>query len=172
MNIYAALNDNQCTYPLVINIAMLALKIPPVVLVFICCLLMWIVQAVTPELLFQPPQPILLFLAFSTLGFAFALAGVLSFKRAQTTVNPMTPDSSSSLVVSGIYSVTRNPMYIGFLCFLIGFAFFLSHYLAFIWCAGFIWYMNKYQIAPEEHALTKIFGEEYKEYCLKTRRWL
>ena len=98
--------------------------------------------------------------------------GFASFRRAKTTVNPMKPDSASSLVVSGIYDLTRNPMYLGFLVILVGWAFFLSNALGFIFLPLFVLYMNRFQIEPEERALASVFGEAFASYRSRVRRWL
>lgn len=52
--------------------------------------------------------------ALVTAGAFIATAGVIAFRQAKTTANPMNPDASSSLVINGIYRLTRNPMYLGF----------------------------------------------------------
>jgi protein-S-isoprenylcysteine O-methyltransferase Ste14 len=98
--------------------------------------------------------------------------GVASFKRAKTTINPMKPESSSSLVISGIYKLSRNPMYLGFLLVLVGWAVLLSNALAFVFVPAFIFYMNRFQIDPEEKALAGKFGQEFLDYKSRVRRWL
>jgi protein-S-isoprenylcysteine O-methyltransferase Ste14 len=97
---------------------------------------------------------------------------VVAFRRAGTTVNPMKPESSSSLVVSGIYAFTRNPMYLGFLFALLAWAIYLSHPAAFLVLPLFVWYMNRFQIEPEERALASLFGEAFTTYAARVRRWL
>jgi protein-S-isoprenylcysteine O-methyltransferase Ste14 len=82
------------------------------------------------------------------------------------------PESTSSLVVSGIYGVTRNPMYLGFLVALLGWAVFLAHALALLPLLAFLLYMNRFQIRPEESALTTLFGQEFTTYRKRVRRWL
>jgi protein-S-isoprenylcysteine O-methyltransferase Ste14 len=105
-------------------------------------------------------------------GVSIAILGVLSFRRAGTTVNPMQPEKASSLVTSGIYRVTRNPMYLGLLLGLIAWAVFLSNVLAFLFLPAFILYLNRFQIGPEEAALTRLFGQEFVHYQSHVRRWL
>jgi protein-S-isoprenylcysteine O-methyltransferase Ste14 len=83
----------------------------------------------------------------------------------------MKPDAASSLVVSGIYRYTRNPMYAGFLLILLGWAAFLSNILALIVLPAFVLYMNRFQILPEERVLTTLFADEYTEYLARVRRW-
>jgi protein-S-isoprenylcysteine O-methyltransferase Ste14 len=97
---------------------------------------------------------------------------MLSFWKVHTTVNPMKPSSTSSLVTSGIYHFTRNPMYLGLLFILIGWALYLANVLAFLFLPAFILYMNRFQIEPEERALTALFGQEFFEYASRVRRWL
>jgi protein-S-isoprenylcysteine O-methyltransferase Ste14 len=105
-------------------------------------------------------------------GAVTSALGVFSFRRAGTTVNPMKPETSSSLVTSGIYKLTRNPMYLGFLLILLGWAVFLSSILAFLFLPAFIVYMNHFQIEPEERALATLFGQAFAAYKARARRWL
>jgi protein-S-isoprenylcysteine O-methyltransferase Ste14 len=106
------------------------------------------------------------------LGAVICLSGVVSFRRARTSVNPMRPDSTSSLVVSGIYKYTRNPMYLGFLLLLLGWAIFLSNLAPFALLPAFVVYMNYFQIRPEERALGSLFAKEYQPYLARVRRWI
>ena len=92
--------------------------------------------------------------------------------RAGTTVNPIKPETAGSLVVSGIYRRTRNPMYLGFLLGLAGWAVFLSNALAFIFLPVFVLYLNRFQIRREERALASVFGKDFAAYQSKVRRWL
>ena len=110
--------------------------------------------------------------SLAVLGVAVAIAGVASFRRAQTTVNPLKPESTSSLVVSGVYRVSRNPMYVGMLLVLLGWGVLLSNVLALPIVPGFVLYMNRFQIGPEETVLAELFGEEYATYRSRVRRWL
>ncbi len=106
------------------------------------------------------------------LGALTCLAGVVAFRRAKTTVNPMKPDSTSSLVVSGIYGYTRNPMYLGFLLLLMAWAPALSNVLALVLLLAFVLYMTRFQILPEERLLASRFARDYAEYRARVRRWL
>src|SRR4051795_9236743 len=142
----------------------LALKVPPVALGGIVAALMWFAASATPALYVRFPASFLSSASLALLGAVICLSGVVSFRRAKTTVNPMRPDSTSSLVVSGIYKYTRNPMYLGFLLVLLGFAIFLSNLAAFTLLPAFVVYMNHFQIRPEERALGSLFGREYQSY--------
>jgi len=108
----------------------------------------------------------------SGVGIFFILAGVYEFQKAKTTLNPTTPAATSSVVASGIYRVSRNPMYVGFLLVLTGWAIFLSHPLPFLLLPAFVAYMNRFQISPEERVLSAKFGDEYDTYKQSVRRWL
>lgn len=106
------------------------------------------------------------------LGIGFCLSGVLSFRRAKTTVNPLKPETASSLVSSGIYRFSRNPMYVGFALFPVAWAIYLASPWSMVGVLGFVSYMNRFQIAPEERAMEALFGETFTRYKSKVRRWL
>lgn len=110
--------------------------------------------------------------SFVVLGFTCSCLGVVSFRRAKTTVNPTNPSATSSLVTCGVYRFSRNPMYLGFLFFILGDIAWLANPLVLFGWPAFVLYMNRFQIAPEESALTKRFGAEYTTYAGRVRRWL
>jgi protein-S-isoprenylcysteine O-methyltransferase Ste14 len=149
----------------------LELRIPPVALVFIFAGLMALGAYVLPFAV-GIPAAIFIAVALFLVGAAVAIAGVLAFKRNKTTVNPFTPERTSTLVTTGIYRFTRNPMYLGFLLALAGWAVLLSNLVAFALLPVFIAYMNRFQIEPEERALMKHFGADYQAYMRSVRRWL
>jgi protein-S-isoprenylcysteine O-methyltransferase Ste14 len=105
-------------------------------------------------------------------GALVALAGVVAFRRQETTVNPLTPSESSSLVASGIYRFSRNPMYLGFVLALLGWAAFLGNWVSALLLPAFVAYMSRFQIQPEERALAERFGPEFIAYSQSVRRWL
>lgn len=149
----------------------LELRIPPVALVFIFAGLMALGAYVLPFAV-GIPAAIFIAVALFLVGAAVAIAGVLAFKRNKTTVNPFTPERTSTLVTTGIYRFTRNPMYLGFLLALAGWAVLLSNLVAFALLPVFIAYMNRFQIEPEERALENHFGADYRAYKQSVRRWL
>ncbi|HEX7889611.1 MAG TPA: isoprenylcysteine carboxylmethyltransferase family protein [Ramlibacter sp.] len=150
----------------------LELRIPPVAVVAVAAALMWLLARAFPHptLLFTAPWA--LAGALVGLGAAITVSGVLAFRRAHTTVNPMTPGASSSVVSNGIYKLTRNPMYLGFLFALAGWGLMLGNALCVLPLAGYVLYMNRFQIAPEEKALAQKFGAEYTAYTQQVRRWI
>ena len=97
---------------------------------------------------------------------------MVSFRAASTTVNPLQPDQASALVTSGVYRITRNPMYIGLATVLIGWSTFLGAPLGLVGVVGFMAYIQHFQIIPEEQALVRLFGAEFEAYQASARRWL
>lgn len=150
----------------------LELKIPPVAVVLAFSLAMWLVGVQLPSLVVGLPLRTALVAVLAASGTAFALAGVAAFRKARTTVNPLHPGSASAIVMSGVYRLSRNPMYVGLLLALAAWAVYLSHPVAFIFLPLFIAYMNRFQIVPEERALSSKFGSEFAAYRRSVRRWL
>jgi protein-S-isoprenylcysteine O-methyltransferase Ste14 len=150
----------------------LDLKVPPLAVGSLLAALMWLVSRFVADFNFVFPGREFLALTLAIAGVIIILLGVASFRRAKTTINPMKPELSSSLVISGIYKLSRNPMYLGFLLVLVGWAVFLSNALAFVFVPAFIFYMNRCQIEPEEKALADKFNQEFVDYRSQVRRWL
>ncbi|HET6528526.1 MAG TPA: isoprenylcysteine carboxylmethyltransferase family protein [Balneolaceae bacterium] len=150
----------------------LELKVPPVAVGFVIVILMWLSKSLLPVFSFQSNYSLLFTLCLAVTGIMIAFAGVISFKRAQTSTNPLDPATASSLVTGGIYRYSRNPMYLGFDIVLAAFGFYLSNFLSIALTALFILYMSKYQIQPEERVLESKFGDVFKEYKKQTRRWI
>ena len=150
----------------------LELRIPPVVVAVLVGAAMWAVSLVTPRLPIDLAPRIFVGVAIGILGLAAALAGVVEFRRAHTTVDPTNPSKSSTVVTSGIYRLTRNPMYLGFLLVVVGWAAYLSSPWTFIGPIAFVVYMNRFQIEPEERMLAARFGASFEQYLRSVRRWL
>jgi len=153
-------------------VSALELKVPPVALVLVFAVAMWLVSANVPSLAFGLPWRTVVAVAFVGAGVIITLVGVVAFRKAKTTLNPTKPGTTSAMVTSGVYRLSRNPMYVGFLLALTGWAAFLSHTLAFAFLPAFVVYMNCFQISPEERALTANFGSEFLIYKQSVRRWL
>jgi protein-S-isoprenylcysteine O-methyltransferase Ste14 len=147
------------------------LKIPPVALVLLVAALMWAVNRITDFTFTFEGQ---LWIAKGLFGLCtFVLVfSLYAFRKLKTTVDPMKPDKASNLVTIGIYHITRNPMYLAMLLLLLGWAVKLGNPLSLLLLVFFVWYMNQFQIKPEEEALTELFGEDYQNYCKKVRRWI
>ncbi|MFY4729856.1 methyltransferase family protein [Nitrospira sp. BLG_2] len=149
----------------------LELKVPPLALVFVFGALMWLASTYSTFTIALPWRSTFA-LIFYAVGSAIVLAGVLTFHRMKTTVNPLTPEATTTIVTSGIYRFTRNPMYLGFLLVLVGWAIDRSNLLAFACLPLFVWYMNRFQIIPEERVLGTKFSETFAQYKRSVHRWL
>lgn len=143
-------------------------RVPPPLVAIVTGLLMWAVARSD----LSPGPTLAAALLIAALGTTICLAGVLSFRRARTTVNPLHPERATALVDSGIYRFTRNPMYLGFAIILMAWAVLLGSLLALSGVAVFVLYMNRFQIRPEERALNALFGDEFSRYCARVRRWV
>ena len=108
--------------------------------------------------------------ALVVIGFLFGLGAVLAFRRARTTLDPYHP--VSSIVTSGIYRFSRNPIYFGFLLMVIGIPLNTGTYWGIILAPIFILLCNKLVIEREETYLEKKFGKTYTSYMSSVRRWL
>jgi protein-S-isoprenylcysteine O-methyltransferase Ste14 len=147
-------------------------KIPPPLVGALLGLAMWLVASIGPALAINPAVRYAAAGIFVAAGLAFDLFGLLAFRALRTTVNPMRPQRASALVTSGVYRITRNPMYVGMCCLLSGWAIYLSALLPFAGPVLFVLYITRFQIQPEERVLGQLFGEQYTQYTTRVRRWL
>ena len=150
----------------------LELKIPPPLVGLAVAALMWLVSRNFPSAAFELPGRGAIALLFVVAGACADLAGLVSFRRARTTINPLRPDATSALVTTGIYAYSRNPMYVGMLLMLTAWGVWLSNLLSLALVALFVLYMNRFQIAPEERSLAARFGQAFDDYRRRSRRWL
>ena len=125
----------------------------------------------TPALSLQTPVLVFLGVVLGVLGFACSLLGVASFERQRTTVNPLKPLTASSLVDSGIFIRTRNPMYLGMTMVLLGAGIGLANPISAALVALFPLYIGRFQIEPEERAMAELFGDAFTRYKARVPRW-
>ena len=109
---------------------------------------------------------------FIVLGFIVTFSSARNFKKKDTTVNPMKPNETSKLVTDGFFKITRNPMYLGMLLFLLGLSIYNGLIVGLIFLPLFVGYITYFQIIPEENAMLELFGEEFTVYMKKVRRWI
>lgn len=147
-------------------------RIPPPVIALVTAGLAWAIARYTPGFAYPFParQPIAAL--FVLAGFALDLAGLLAFRKAKTTLNPLLPAKSTSVVQHGPYAFSRNPMYLGMALVLLGFCIYLANPLSVVAIAIFVTYITLFQIVPEERVLREKFGEPYAKYARSVRRWL
>jgi protein-S-isoprenylcysteine O-methyltransferase Ste14 len=150
----------------------LELKIPPPIVALTCAALMYAATRLAPDWRWDWPNRGALGAGVALLGIAFDLLGVIAFYRSKTTVNPLKPSSTSVIVQGGVYRHTRNPMYLGMLLVLLGWALYLAHPVAFLLLPVFVAYLTRFQIIPEERFLAAKFGDEYQHYASRVRRWV
>jgi protein-S-isoprenylcysteine O-methyltransferase Ste14 len=147
-------------------------KIPPPVVTAVVAGGMWGFAQVTPSLEAGGGGIKILAIALMLAGCLISIAGVVVFRRAHTTVHPMHPEKASALVTSGVYRLSRNPMYLGIVLALIGWCVYLANVWTLIGPLVFVVYISKFQIEPEERALSALFGLTYARYRAAVRRWL
>ena len=147
-------------------------KIPPPVVALAFALLIWIFANYLPRIEIGVVAKTIVVTLLVVTGVSFDLSGLVNFFRVKTTINPMRPHKASALVKTGIYRITRNPMYVGLAFNLSAWCIYLDSPFALVGVAGFILYIHAFQILPEERMLTKLFGDEYREYQSRVPRWL
>lgn len=150
----------------------LELKIPPPAVALLFGFLMWLASSlVAPvEVPFGPRVTVALVLV--SLGLVFGVSAMAAFRRIKTTMSPIKPAATSSLVTTGPFRFTRNPMYLSLLLYLLAWAVYLSNLLTLLFLPVFVLYINQFQIKPEERVLSSLFGREYAAYKERIRRWI
>lgn len=147
-------------------------KVPPAILFAICTGLMWIISENLQNFAFSHPFLPWIAKILFFIGILIGIAGVWEFWKKRTTVDPHRPEKASSFVHSGIYHFTRNPMYLGLLTGLIGILIYFANPVNILVLMGFVLYMNRFQIIPEERVMAKKFGEDFSDYKNSVRRWI
>ena len=150
----------------------LELRVPPPIVALVIAAGMWVVTLLPPLVLMPRIVRLLVAALLAATGVAVALAGVVSFRRARTTVNPLKPETTAALVATGVYSCTRNPMYLGMVLVLLAWAVFLASPWSLAGPALFALYITRFQIVPEERVLAGLFGESFAAYMNRVRRWI
>ena len=151
---------------------MLQLKIPPPVYAIGIGLLMWLANQYIPIAHWIPTPWNQLGIAIIVIALSFDLWSLWLFFKSRTTPNPMKPANTNSLVISGLYKFSRNPMYVGLLTVLLGYAIWLGSLTPFLLLPLFVYVITIMQIIPEEAVLEKKFGQEYLDYKSRVKRWL
>ena len=147
-------------------------RIPPPVVVVIIAAMMWWLERLLAVGEFKTGIQPLLAIVFMGAGIGMMLVAAFSFYKAKTTINPLEPGKASHLITTGLYGFSRNPIYLADLLVLIAWAIWLGNIFNIALLVVFIVYINRFQIAPEERALGTLFGDAYREYCSRVRRWI
>jgi protein-S-isoprenylcysteine O-methyltransferase Ste14 len=110
-------------------------------------------------------------IAIGVVGLGVAADSLRRFVAARTTWHPTHPQRTTALVIEGPYRYTRNPMYLGLLLVLVGWALWLGSVAAVAVVPVWMAVLTRLQIVPEERALLDRFGGEYAQYRDAVRRW-
>jgi protein-S-isoprenylcysteine O-methyltransferase Ste14 len=152
------------------------MRIPPLPLMLLVALGMWLIAAIDfPDAKLPDTEPaprLALVAAMALAGLFFIAAAAISFRLAKTTLDPRDPSRTSALVSSGIFRYSRNPIYVGFVLWLVAWAIYLGDVYAFAPIPLFVFSMDRRQIVREEAHLRELFGQSYIDYCQRVRRWL
>jgi protein-S-isoprenylcysteine O-methyltransferase Ste14 len=145
-------------------------KIPPPIVTLFFGLCIYLSRPYFPEF------SVSILNSLSTISFVLGITvfatAVSSFKRQNTTVNPISIEKASSLVVNGVFKYSRNPMYLGMLFILLGLTFKFNLIGGLLFTSIFMIFISIFQIKPEEAAMEKLFDQEWKDYIKNVRRWL
>lgn|SRR5690554_4729581 len=150
----------------------LELRIPPLVLMILVALTMWLAAASVPVVIVTFAGQMAVALILAIVGVQLAISATRTFYDRKTTVNPLTPDESSSLITDGVFKLSRNPIYLGMTLILAGLAVWLGALTSLLGVPLFVIYMTRLQIIPEERSLQAQFGQAFSAYCQRTRRWI
>lgn len=146
------------------------MQVPPVALLAICATLTAALANYLPIMRFDAPSWLVLLELMA--GIVFLLPAVLSFVKHKTTVSPLSPGNAATLVTGGIFSITRNPMYVGMLLILMAIALWFQALSGLIAVTLFFFIIDRFQIGVEEKQLLKNFGQTYRDYAQRVPRWL
>ena len=147
--------------------------VPPPLLFGIPLLLAAMLHSRRPWPIVDGPLTVLAFAGVFTVapGIAIGLAGVYSFRRADTTILPA-GRPTTTIVDSGPYRFTRNPMYVAMTLAYIGLSLILNNVWGFLFLPVVLAVVDRAVIRREERYLAAKFGTPYREYCARVRRWL
>lgn len=147
-------------------------KVPPPVVFLVAAGAAWLLRWLFPALTFTFPGRSVLTILCVLAGIGLGFWGMLAFRRAGTTIDPHAPERTCAFVGTGPYRVSRNPMYLGLAWVLLAVCIHLGNAATLFALAGFIAYLTRFQIRPEERVLLAKFGEPYARYLRTVRRWL
>ena len=145
-------------------------RIPPPIVTLAFILLSFWLTSYLPKLVFNYQG--LLSVLMILIGLTIMVIAVKTFKKNETTLNPLSPREASYLVTNGIFGYTRNPMYLGMIIILLGVTVYNGVYIGIIILPCFVLYLTEFQIKPEEEAMEEIFSADYTDYLKRVRRWL
>jgi len=164
---------NVCLHNIEIARLVKAMKliIPPPIYMLVFAALMWILSQYLPVYTW-PLNTQYIGLGMIVLGVCIDFSSLVKFLLSKTSVNPMRPEKTQVLVTTGMYQISRNPMYFGLLLLLTGWSLYVGALSAILLIPMFILLITKIQIQPEEVILQELFGQKYLDYKKNVRRWI
>jgi protein-S-isoprenylcysteine O-methyltransferase Ste14 len=147
-------------------------RIPPPIIMLAAAVLMWVLHRQMPLALWIAPPWNQFGSAPAALGLAIGIAAVVRLHQARTTTSPMDPGKASCLVTDGVFRISRNPIYLGMVLLLAGWAIWLGSATPWAIPPLFAIVITAVQIIPEERALSQRFGEPYRAYRKSVARWI
>lgn len=147
-------------------------RIPPPLIFMVSAVAMWFVSRKQPQLLVGGYWTLGLTIVLAMLALWMGGPAIRAFRSAKTTINPIQIDQASTLVTSGVFGISRNPMYLSLSLLLVAWTVQLGTAWAALGPVLFVVFITRFQIIPEERALIRLFGKRYTEYQSQVRRWL
>lgn len=146
-------------------------RIPPPIIGVLTILIIWALSRHGPGPVFDNTALTVFAIILAATGLFIDISSLLSFRKAKTTFNPLKPEKASTLVVSGLFKYSRNPMYLGMIFVISAFALHRGHILGILPIIGFYIYITRFQIIPEERAMLAQF-KNYQDYMKNVGRWI
>jgi len=150
----------------------LDLKVAPDVVWLLVAALMWLVSTLTPRITVAAPVRLVSSALLALIGVVLIVTARLALDRSNTTWHPTEPHRTTRLVTDGPFRFSRNPTYLGMLLVLVGWSALLASPAALATAMLFAWYIQRFQIRPEERVLSALLGNQYRDYATRVRRWL
>lgn len=143
-------------------------RIPPPLLTLGLAAAMWFAAPDGTSSVSRTSAAIAVFLLAGVVG----LPAMREFRRAGTTIDPLRLDKTTALVMEGVYRYTRNPMYLSLTLMLCAWAIWLGGVWVWVGPIALALWLDRFQIRPEERAMSRRFGADYDRYRRNVRRWL
>ncbi len=147
-------------------------RVPPPLVVILIGAAMAAVAWFNPAVGFGGNGHIAIGVVLIAVGGLVVVQGARTFWRNETTIDPVDLKRASTLVTSGVFRYSRNPMYVGFAVALLGWAVCLASPWALVGPVAFVLFTHRFQIIPEERLMQAKFGQAYDNYRAEVRRWL
>ena len=145
-------------------------KILPPILFMVAIMLMVMVHIVLPVTqLIHPPYQ-WFGIVIICIGLGISTWHNRLFDRIGT--NIYTFKEPGVFVTEGLFQISRNPMYLGFVLSLIGVSILLGSLAPFTVVALFVSITDRWYISFEERAMAEKFGQTYLDYKRRVRRWI